>query len=134
MVTVIAVWAQATVLQSDRVADLAGDALAQPEVQAALGGYLTDQVVASTDLDARLTALLPDALDRFAPTIASGAYDAVDRALTRGLSDPGVQSRVTTIAERAHALAMSLLQEDGVRGGFNVDDGKITHILLPLVG
>jgi len=128
------VWAQATVLQSDRVADLAGDALAQPEVQAALAGYLTDQGVASTDLDARLTALLPDALDRFAPTIASGAYDAVDRALTRVLSNPDVQNTVTTIVERAHARAMSLLQGDGLRGGFNVDDGTISLNLLPLVG
>jgi hypothetical protein len=133
-VTVCCVWAQATVLRSERVAALAGDALAQPDVQAALASYVTDQVTTSVDLEVRLKDLLPDALDRFAPTIASGAEAAVDRALTGVLSNPDVQQVITTIVERAHARAMDLLQGDGLADGIDIVDGKITLNLLPLVG
>ena len=52
-VTIIAVWAKATVLRSDTVGRLAGDALAQEEVQAGIAMYLSDQIAASVDLDTR---------------------------------------------------------------------------------
>ena len=66
VVTVVAVWAKATVLRSEPVAELVGDAIAEPDVQVALSAYLADQVAASVDLDTRLIDLLPDSLDRFA--------------------------------------------------------------------
>ena len=70
VVTVVAVWAKATVLRSEPVAELVGDAIAEPDVQVALSAYLADQVAASVDLDTRLIDLLPDSLDRFAVPIA----------------------------------------------------------------
>ena len=73
VVTVVSVWAKATVLRSEPVAELVGDAIAEPDVQAALSAYLADQVATSVNLDTRLTDLLPDTLDRFAVPIASGA-------------------------------------------------------------
>jgi hypothetical protein len=86
VVTVVAVWARATVLRPEPVAELVGDAMSEPEVQAALAAYLADQVATSVDLDARLTELLPDNLDRFAGPIAAGANAAVERSLGRVLA------------------------------------------------
>jgi hypothetical protein len=132
-VTVVAVWARATVLRSEPVAELVGDAIAEPEVQAALAAYLADQVAASVDLDARLTELLPDSLDRFAVPIASGANAAVERALERVLATPQVHDAITTLVERAHRRAMQVLEGDGLADGVNVSGGEVSINLLPLI-
>ena len=43
MVSAIAVWAKATVFDSEKFADIVGAAIEQPDVQAALATYVTDQ-------------------------------------------------------------------------------------------
>ena len=133
-VTIVAVWAKATVLRSERVAALAGDALAEPEVQTALAAYLTDQVSASVDLDDRLTALLPDALDRFSPVIADAATTAVERGLTRVLSDEDVQRILQATIQRAWDRALRILEGDGLTDGVTITDDQVSLNLLPLVG
>ncbi len=134
VVGTVAVWAKATVLQSDRVAALAGDAIAEPEVQAALAGYLADQVQSAVDLETKLESTLPAPLARFAPPIAAAANAAVERALEQVIARPQVQEAITTIVERAHARAMRLLQGDGLADGINVENGEVSLNLLPLVG
>ena len=47
-------WATTTVLDSEKVADIVGDALDEPEVEAALADYLTTQVFTAVDVDAVL--------------------------------------------------------------------------------
>jgi hypothetical protein len=132
-VTVVAVWAEATVLRSEPVADLVGDALAEPQVQSALAAYVTDQVVDAVDLEALLANLLPDGLDRFAPTIAGGAQAAVQRRLTDVIANPDVQHLLSRSVERAHRAAMQLLQGDGLMDGVTVADGAVSVNLLPVV-
>ena len=95
-VTAIAVWAAATVFNSEKVADIVGDALEQPEVEAALADYLTTQVFNAVDVDSVLTQALPDQLQRFERVIAAGARTAVERGLTRVLANPDVQDVLTT--------------------------------------
>ncbi|MET0146444.1 MAG: hypothetical protein ABW122_05555 [Ilumatobacteraceae bacterium] len=133
-VTIVAVWAKATVLRSEPIAELAGDALAEPEVQAALAAYLADQVAAAVDLEPRLVEVLPDALDRFAGVIAGAANAGVERALTRALGNDDLQQALVTIIERAHDRAMRVLEGDGLSGGITISDGQVSLNLLPLVG
>jgi hypothetical protein len=132
-VTVIGVWARATVLRAEPVADMAGNAIAQPEVQQALAAYLADAAANAVDLQAQLTSVLPDALDQFVPSIAAGAEGAVERALERVLATPQFEQIVRNVVERAHARAMRLLQGDGLVDGVNVADGRITLNTLPLI-
>ncbi len=134
VISVVAVWARATVLRRQPVADLVGDALAEPDVQAALAQKITDEVFSAVDVQARLTALLPDQLDRFAGTIAGGAEAAVERAVTQVLSREDVQQVIVTIVERAHDRLIRLLEGDGLSHGISVANGTITLNLLPLVG
>ena len=114
--TTVAVWARAIVFDSDKVADIVGDALAEPEVAAALADYVTEQVFSAVDVDAVVRDVLPDDLDRLEPAIAAGLQTAVDRGVTRALSSPEVQEIITQIIERAHSRAMDLLQGDGLSG------------------
>jgi hypothetical protein len=133
VVTLVAVWARVTVLRSDKVAELVGDAIEEPDVQAALATLLADQVQQAVGLEDRLVALLPDQLDRFAAPLAAGANAAVQRAFTRALGEPAVQDVITTLVERAHERAMRLLRGDGLVDGVTVVDGAVTLNLLPLV-
>ena len=63
---------EAIVFDSDQVADIVGDALAEPEVEAALADYVTEQVFAAVDVDAVVSNALPDDLDRLEPVIVAG--------------------------------------------------------------
>ena len=86
--TTVAVWAWATVFDSDRVADIVGEALAQPAVEAALADYVTGQVFSAVDVDAVVSDVLPEDLDRLEPAIAAGLQTAVDRGVTRADFQP----------------------------------------------
>ena len=117
--TTVAVWAGAIVFDSEQVADIVGDALAEPEVSAALGDHVTEQVFSAVDVDAVVSDVLPDNLDRLEPAIVAGLQTAVDRGVTRALASPEVQEIITQIVERAHSRAMDLLQGDGLSGAFS---------------
>jgi hypothetical protein len=134
IVTTVAVWARATAFNSEKVAGIVGDAIAEPEVQAALADYVTEQVFTAVDVDAVLSSVLPDALTRLQPVIAAGAQTAVDRGLTRLLASPDVQALLEEVVERAHSRAMQLLEGDGLVDGITVVDGQVTVNLLPLIG
>ena len=133
VVTLIAVWARATVFRGDHVAELVGDALAEPEVQTGLATYLSEQAVTAVDLEGALANVLPAPLTGLAPAIAGGARAIVERELERALSNPDVQQVITTVVERAHARAMRVLQGDGLADGITVSDGEVTVNLLPLI-
>jgi hypothetical protein len=133
-VTIVAVWAKATVLRAEPVADLVGDALEEPEVQAALATYITETVANAVDLESVVTSILPSQLARFAPAIAGGAETVVERRLTEVLGTETVRNIVTTVVERAHNRAMRLLEGDGLVDGITVQNGEVTVNLLPLVG
>ena len=102
MVTIIAVWARATVFNGEKVAGFVGDALDEPEVEAALAAFISEQVFAAVDVDAVITEVLPAQLQRLEPVIASGAQTVVERGMTRVLSNPDVQNIITELVERAH--------------------------------
>ena len=133
-VTAIAVWATRTVFDSEKVAGIVGDALAEPDVQTALADYVTTQVFNAVDVDAVLTDVLPDQLQRFEPVLAAGASTAVERGLSRVLANPDVQNLLEPVVERAHARAMDLLEGDGLVDGITVVDGAVTLNTLPLIG
>jgi hypothetical protein len=133
LVSAIAVWARVTVFDSDRVAAIVGDALAEPEVSQALADRVTEEVFRAVDVNSLLQGVLPSQLDRLTPIVAGGLEDVVDRALTRVFENPDVQELLTNLVRRAHAAAMRLLQGDGLVDGITVVDGAITLNLLPLV-
>jgi len=130
----VAVWARVIVFDSDRVAAIVGDALAEPEVQAALADHVTEQVFSAVDVEAVVNDVLPDDLDRLESAIVAGAQTAVERGVTRVLASPEVREIITQIVERAHGRAMDLLEGDGLSGAISAVEGEVTVNLLPLIG
>jgi hypothetical protein len=129
----VGVWANVTVFNSGRVADIVTDALDDPEVDTALATWVTNEVFSAVDLDAVVTNILPPRLDRFAPTLVSGAQTFVTDRLTTALSNPDVQDLLHRAVERAHSALMRLLSGDGLIDGITVQDGAVTVNLLPLI-
>ena len=105
----IGVWANATVFSSDRVGEIVATALDDPEVEAGLATWVTDQVFTTVDVQSVVTNVLPSNLDRLAPTLTAGAQSFVDTGLTRVLANPEVQQLLTHAVERAHSALMRLL-------------------------
>jgi hypothetical protein len=134
MITTVAVWARATAFNSERVAGIVGDAVAEPEVQTALATYITEQVFTAVDVESVLDSVLPAPLQRLEPVLAAGAETAVQRGLTQLLANPDVQNTLETVVERAHSRAMQLLEGDGLVDGITVIDGEVTVNMLPLIG
>jgi hypothetical protein len=122
----VGLWARATVFDSDEVGDVVAVALADPEVQAGLATWVTDQVFSAVDVQSAFST-------RLAPTLTMGAETVVDRGLTRALANPDVQDALNAAVERAHAALMRLLEGDGLIDGVTVQNGAVTVNLLPLV-
>jgi hypothetical protein len=133
LLSAIAVWARRTVFDSAKVADLVTDAVNEPEVSAALADYLTQQVLASVDVDAVVADVLPSQVERLEPAIASGIEGAIDRGINALLQQPAVQDQLEQLVQRAHGAAMRLLEGDGLGDGISVSDGVVTLNLVPLV-
>jgi hypothetical protein len=134
LATTIAVWARITLFDSDRVASIAGDALAQPDVDAALAEYITTQLFTAVDVNAAVSNVVPSSLNRLEPAIAGGIETLVERGLTTAIGTEEVQQLLTDLVRRAHEAAMRLLQGDGLVDGISVSNGDVTLNLLPLVG
>ncbi len=133
LASVIAVWARVTVFNSDKVANVVGDALAEPAVNEAMASYLAERVHTAADLDTVVGEALPSSLERFQPAIVGGIDGLVERSLTTVLADERVQETLTELVRRAHAAAMRLLEGDGLLDGVSVSDGEVTLNLLPLL-
>jgi hypothetical protein len=133
LASAIAVWARVTVFNSDKVANVVGDALAEPAVNEAMAAYLAQQVHNAVDLDTVVGEALPSNLDRFQPALVGGIDELVERSLTAVLADERVQDTLTELVRRAHAAAMRLLEGDGLMDGVSVSDGEVTLNLLPLL-
>jgi hypothetical protein len=132
LATTIAVWARVTLFNSDKVASIVGDALAQPDVDAALAEYITTQLFTAVDVDAAVSNVLPSSLTRLEPAIAGGIETVVERGLTTALGTEEVQELLTNLVRRAHEAAMRLLQGDGLVDGISVVNGEVQLNLLPL--
>ena len=95
MLTVVAVWARATIFDSSTVAaSVACDAISDPEIQAALAADLADAVTANLQLPDSVLDQLPPALDRLKPVLRSAVNDLAQRAFEVVLGRPRVPDLV----------------------------------------
>ena len=133
MLTVVAVWARATIFDSSTAASIARDAISDPEIQAALAADLADAVTANLQLPDSVLDQLPPALDRLKPVLRSAVNDLAERAFEVVLARPRVPDLVAGLVTRAHDRAMQLLEGDGLAHGISVVNGEVSINFLPLV-
>ncbi|MGH3023773.1 MAG: SHOCT domain-containing protein [Gaiellaceae bacterium] len=113
LVSVIAVWVDRLLLEPDTLADTSEEVLEQPEVQAALGAFMTDRLYASVDVQAELENVLPPNLDPLAGPAAAGLREYVQRATTELLGRPRVIAAWRTAVEQAGTVFVLLVEDEG---------------------
>jgi hypothetical protein len=131
-VSVLAVWLHSTVLDTDQYVATVGPLARDPAVQEAIATRITNTLLASTDLDARLTDALPPK--------ASFAAPAVAEAIKRVVHDTGLRlaqsEQFSTIWEqanrRAHTQLVAVLQGKG-GGKLETKNGQVVVHLGPVV-
>jgi hypothetical protein len=116
----VAVWARATVLDTDRFMEVVGPVLSDPAFAAALGDVVAEQVLVALDLESRVAVSLEE-LDTFLADAVLDATDAgaVARDRLSGLDRP-------TLSALAPGIAAAL--ETRVT---EVVDGFVTSEALP---
>ena len=133
LTSVVTIWAQRVLFDSASVVRAVDSALDDPEVTGALAVYLTDQVFSIVDVEAYLTELVPEQLDRLVPVVVGGARTVVNNQFQKILSSDQARAVIVAVVERSHAALMRLLDGDGLSGGITVVDGEVTVNLLPLI-
>jgi hypothetical protein len=131
--SVVAVWAQNTVFDSERVANAVGDALDEPEVTDALATRITDEVMSAVGFEQYVEGVLPQQLAPLAPALTGGVTSVVENRISNRLAEPQVQALIVQLVERAHAEFVDVLKGDGLVDGVTVNDGAVTVNALPIV-
>src|SRR5580765_2768641 len=130
--SVLAVWLHGTVLDTDQyvatVAPLAHD----PAVQEAIATRVTNSLVASTDLDARLAAALPPKASFAAPAVASAITRVVHDFALRLVQSDQFAKLWEVANRRAHTQVVAVLQGKG-HGNIETKNGQVVVHLGPAV-
>jgi hypothetical protein len=159
----VAVWARATVLETDRFMEVVGPALDDPAFQVAVSEVVGDQVLVALDLETRvagtlegLDTLLTEAvLEAAAPgTAARDRLSQVDRpalaalapgitaaletrvvdVVSRSVASEAVSSRLSGLVRRAHAGGVALVRGDlDQRPNVEVRAAEVRIDLVPLI-
>jgi hypothetical protein len=127
----VAVWANRSFLNNEVFAERAGGLGAEPAVQAALGVYLTDELMSVIDPEALFREALPDRGQILAIPLANAVrgfvQDRVDAFLASDTFADLWQEAVT----RAHARAVQVIEGDSEV--VTTTDDQIEVNLVPLV-
>jgi hypothetical protein len=130
--SVLAIWLHDTVLDTDQyvatVAPLAHD----PAVQEAIATRVTNSLVASTDLDARLADALPPKASFAAPAVANAIERVVHDIALRFVQSDQFATLWEQANRRAHTQVVAVLQGKGV-GNIETKNGQVVVHLGPAV-
>jgi hypothetical protein len=159
----VAVWARATVLETDRFMEVVGPALADPSFQAAVSEVVSDQVLVALDLETRVAGTLeeldtllaetvvaaaapgqprrarPSQVDRptlaaLAPGITAGLETRVVEVVDRSVASEAATSLLSGLVRRAHAGGVVLVRADlDQRPNVEVRGAEVRVDLVPVI-
>jgi len=134
LVSVVAIWANQVLFDSDSVGNAVEQTLLEPEVTDALAVFLTDQVLEAVDINELVAEKLPDNLTALSPVIAGGARTVVQEAFERVLANDSTRAVIVAASERAHDRVMQVLEGGSLTDGANVENGEVSLNLLAIIG
>jgi hypothetical protein len=133
LASVVAVWAQNVLFDSESMVTAVNSALDEPEVTDALAAYVTDQIFTLVDVDAFVSEVLPEQLQPLEAALVGGARTLVHDRVEILITDETTRQVIDTVVVKSHAALMKLLEGDGLSGGITVVDGAVTVNTLPLI-
>jgi hypothetical protein len=108
-----AVWVNRQALNTDNWKTTSSELLADPQIQAALGPYLVDQLFTNADVPGAIQQRLPDNLQALAGPASAGLRQLADRAAPKVLARPGVQDAWVAANGAAHERLLRIINGGG---------------------
>jgi hypothetical protein len=131
LVSLVAGYIRFQGLDTDTVAGTAGELIADDEVRNQVAASLVDQLYANIDVTAALEQRLPAEQKGLAGPAAAGLREFSERAATRMLERPRIQSLWVTTVTQAHRQLIRVLEDD--TGPISTENGAVVLDLRPLV-
>jgi hypothetical protein len=137
--TVVAVWARAVVLDTNRFVATVGPVIDDPAVQSALSVRLTDSIMTSLQIEERVSTALANVGDGELPIspallagpIAQGIEDALLKRTRQLFASDAVSTIWTQALRTAHARAVALLRGDAPNA--TIEGDAVYLDLMPAV-
>jgi hypothetical protein len=125
---IFSVWVNRQFLNTDNWTATSSQMLEQPVIRDALAAHLVDELYTHVDVEAEISAALPDRAKPLAGPAASALRDLVERRARRALARPRVQQLWEDANRGAHEQLLAVLEGGGdtvsTEGGAVVLDTK----------
>jgi hypothetical protein len=118
-------------LDTDTVRGTAGDLIADDEIRDQVAAALVDSLYTNIDVAAALEQRLPPDQKGLAGPAAAGLREFSERAASRMLERPRVQTIWVNTVTRAHRQLINVLEDD--TGALSTENGAVVLDLQPLV-
>jgi hypothetical protein len=137
--TVVAAWARAVVLDTDRFVATVGPVIDDPAVQASISVRLTDSIMSSLQIEERVSTALANVGDGELPIspallagpIAQGIEDALLKRTRQLIASDAVSTIWTQALRTAHERAVALLRGDAPNA--TIEGDAVYLDLMPVV-
>ena len=131
-VSVLAVWLHNTVLDTDEYVSTIGPLARDSAVQEAIATRVTNSLVASTDIEARVARVLPARAPISAPAVVEGIKEVVHEFTLRLVQSDQFATLWEQANRRAHTQLVAVLQGKNV-GNIETENGQVVVRLGPVV-
>jgi hypothetical protein len=111
-VSVLAIWIDFSMLDTDEFTETSSEILADEEVQAVLAPYLVNQIFSSAELSSTLAQALPGPLSALAGPAAAGLEEVATRTAARLLASQRFQTLWAAANREAHQQFITIVEGD----------------------
>jgi hypothetical protein len=135
LVSILAVWAGRTVLDTDRFTAAVDASLSDPAVIDALAVWVSEQVETLIDESDLAARVLPEEVEFLAPVVDRALVRFATEEVDQAVRSDRAHDLIVEGTRRAHTAVLKILEGERPDGGFVVvEDGRVDLNLLPVIG
>jgi len=123
--TTLTTWTRSQALDTDQWVETSGELLNEPEVQAALATFLTDELYSAVDVSSELESLLPADLSGLAGPLAGALRGPTTDGIEKIIASSAFQSVWQEANRTAHEAAVRILRDESTLDSVSTSDGAI---------
>lgn len=131
LASTVTIWAEATVLNTDRFVALAAPLGHDPQVINSVSHYVADQVVTALDIPSRTAAVLPASGQFLVGPLEQSVHDFVQTRASALLSSDQMQATWQVVGRSVHAELVAARR--GQSSSVAIVNGTLSIDLLPLI-
>jgi len=132
-VSLLAVWARNTLLNTDQYVETVGPLASEPAIQHAIANRVVVVLNSRVDIEAEVEDALPARAAFIAPFVAKGIDSFVRDATLRLAESERFQQLWDAANRRAHQQVVAVLTGEGGNDRVSTEDGKVVVRLGPIV-